>query len=152
MGDGVIEYSEAVRAKARKLLDDPDRVRADVEHANIWYVQASDGVSYYRVQCDYDSAFRTLSWITCTCPHGLKVGAGETACYHAAAVLILLQEADPEVHERHLVAVPDIPDAQRAVSLIAEAMSGKEWSPDTLDEVADIVRNVGGEEIRDVDQ
>jgi hypothetical protein len=103
----VIEFSEAVRTRARTLLADPDRVEADEQHRNIWYVRGSDGETRYRVQCDFDQAFRTLSWITCTCPHGLNVGAGETACYHAAAVLMLIRDMEPEVRERRLRSVPD---------------------------------------------
>jgi hypothetical protein len=36
-------------------------------------------------------------------------------------------------------------DDSRAMDLIARLMSGNEWSPDTLDQIADIVRSTGRE-------
>lgn len=90
MTDG-LNYSMEVLVKAHKLLDS-DRIRADDQFANIWWVDSSSGNSIYRVQSDFKPETRKLTWITCTCPHGLFNGAGETRCYHAAAVLLLLRQ------------------------------------------------------------
>jgi len=88
----MIEYSREVLTKARALADNPDHLRADLEFDNIWWVVSSNGEHIYRVQADYDREARTVSWITCTCPHGLNSGAGQTHCYHAAAILLTLRD------------------------------------------------------------
>jgi hypothetical protein len=84
------EFSDTVLAKAKALSD--EKVMPDDDYPDIWWVEASSGDQFYRVQSDYDPGTRTLSWVTCTCPHGLNAGAGETTCYHAAAVLMRLRD------------------------------------------------------------
>jgi len=92
------EFSPDVIAKAQKLLakkmpDGEPALTQDPGHASVWWVVPSSGAARrYRVQSDYARATRTLSWITCTCPHGLNKGGGTTRCYHAAAVLLLIRE------------------------------------------------------------
>lgn len=99
MSSDVGQFSAAVLAKADKLLATPQGLVPDPEFPNIWWVTPSGGGKRYRVQANYDPETRTLSWITCTCPHGMNKGAGATKCYHAAAVLILWQ--DTELSDRH---------------------------------------------------
>lgn len=77
-----------IMLKAHRLLDE-DRVHRDEEHPNIWWVDATPE-KRYRVQCDWDPESKHLSWITCTCPHGLHSGVDDQKCYHIAAVLIVL--------------------------------------------------------------
>jgi hypothetical protein len=84
------KFSVDVVGKAHELLDQ-ERVMPDPEFVNIWWVTSSDGEHTYRVQSDYSARNNTLSWITCTCPHGLNQGGGTTRCYHAAAVLIKIR-------------------------------------------------------------
>lgn len=91
------EFSADVIAKARKLLgktvEGKPAVRRDTDHPAVWWVVPSSGSARdYRVQSDYNAATGTLSWITCTCPHGLNKGGGTTRCYHAAAALLLIKE------------------------------------------------------------
>lgn len=83
-------FSEDVLTKARKLVN-ADKLVWDDTYPNICWVTGSKN-DRYRVQTDYDLVTGKLSWITCTCPHGLNVGAGATRCYHAAAVLLELLE------------------------------------------------------------
>lgn len=83
-------FSDAVLEKAKALSD--EQVTPDDSYPDIWWVEASGGERYYRVQTDFNPVSRTISWVTCTCPHGLNAGAGETTCYHAAAVLIRLRD------------------------------------------------------------
>jgi uncharacterized Zn finger protein len=88
------EFNPDVVRKAEKLLTE-DGVTADTDHPHaIWWVTGSNGDNY-RVQADYDPTRRTLSWITCTCPHGLNAGGGAARCYHVAAVLLLLRDEQP---------------------------------------------------------
>lgn len=76
-------------------------VQADVEHPDsVWWVsslqpqqQAHDP---YRVSSDLDPVTRELSWVHCTCAHGMKKGAGSSRCYHVGAVLLALTEPSPE--------------------------------------------------------
>jgi hypothetical protein len=88
-----LTYSAEVLDKAHELLA-RGGLRPDEEFANIWWITSLNTPgALYRVQSDFNPEKRSLSWITCTCPHGLIVGAGQTHCYHAAAVLITLREA-----------------------------------------------------------
>lgn len=89
-----MNFSEAVLTKARKLLTS-ERVKRDDEHPAIWWVGSSAGDRTYRVQSDFNPATRRLSWVTCTCPHGLNKGAGKAHCYHVCSVLMLLREDKP---------------------------------------------------------
>lgn len=92
------QFSPDVIAKAEKLLgaklpDGTPKVLQDLEHPSVWWVTPSSGASRrYRVQSDFQPGSRTLSWITCTCPHGINKGGGTTRCYHAAAVLLLIRD------------------------------------------------------------
>lgn len=86
-----MNFSEPVLKKARHLLKG-ERVTRDDEHPAIWWVGSSAGDRTYRVQSDFDPTSRVLTWVTCTCPHGLNTGAGTAFCYHVAAVLMLLRD------------------------------------------------------------
>jgi hypothetical protein len=92
------EFTPDVIGKAHKLLgartpEGEPKVLQDPEHPNIWWVTPSSGAAKrYRVATDWQPGTRNLSWITCTCPHGLNKGGGTTRCYHAAAALLLLRE------------------------------------------------------------
>jgi hypothetical protein len=86
-----VNFSTQTIDKARRLLTD-DKVSQDAEHPAIWHVASSSGIRTYRVASDYLPSTRTLTWISCTCPHGEHQGAGEARCYHVAAVLLRLKE------------------------------------------------------------
>lgn len=89
-----MNFSDAVLAKARKLIN-TDKMKRDDTHRNVWWVSSARGDKTYRVQSDLNPETGRLSWLTCTCPHGLNTGAGTTHCYHAAAVLLMhRQEMD----------------------------------------------------------
>lgn len=85
------QFSGTVLDKARKLLKF-GYFEQDPEQPNVWWVRSSNGTYTYGVRSNFDPETRELSWLTCTCPHGRNKGAGQTRCYHAAAVLITLQE------------------------------------------------------------
>jgi hypothetical protein len=87
------KFSPEVVDKAHRLLAEK-RLRVDDDFANVWWVVSSSGANLYRVQSDWNPETKKLRWVTCTCPHGLHAGAGETRCYHAAAVLLLLREQE----------------------------------------------------------
>jgi len=90
------KFSDATIQKAKDVLAvGLDAVKQDETYPNIWWVLSSSGAVSYRVQHDYNPERHSLTWITCTCPHGLNVGAGETSCYHAAAVLMMIQANRP---------------------------------------------------------
>lgn len=86
-----MNFSEPVLKKARRLLAS-QRVTRDKQFDAIWWVRSSAGDHTYRVQSDFDRNTRQLTYVTCTCPHGLIVGAGTSHCYHVAAVLMLLRD------------------------------------------------------------
>lgn len=86
-----MNFSDAVLTKARKLVG-AGRLHRDEDHPDIWWVASSAGSKSYRVQSDFDPATRELSYITCTCPHGLNTGAGAAFCYHVAGVLMKLRD------------------------------------------------------------
>jgi hypothetical protein len=90
-----MHFSEPVLKKARKLIGS-ERVSRDQQFDAIWWVKSSASDHTYRVQSDFDRVTRKLSWVTCTCPHGLNVGAGTASCYHVAAVLMLLRDEQTE--------------------------------------------------------
>lgn len=87
-----MRFSDEVIRKAHLLLADDTAIRADKSFANIWWVTSSDRTKTYRVQTDYDRQRQVLTWITCTCPHGLNVDSVKASCYHVAAVLLVLLE------------------------------------------------------------
>jgi uncharacterized Zn finger protein len=47
------------------------------------------------VQTDADPETRRLTYVSCTCPHGLNTG-GSASCSHAVAVLITIRNAEKE--------------------------------------------------------
>ena len=84
----MIEFSAAVLEKAKNLSDED--VERDAQYPEIWWVQGNDPDRRYRVQVGLSG--RLIQYVTCTCAHGLNTGAGETTCYHVAAVLMRLKE------------------------------------------------------------
>lgn len=80
------EFSTAVIKAAEKLEAEEGRVVEDSEFPGIWWIEGEHG--RYRVQLDQDDPPR---WITCTCAHGRKKGAGDVRCKHAAAVLMRIK-------------------------------------------------------------
>lgn len=91
-------FSAAVLSKARDYLAH-GRVERDEQVPGIWWVSGTDPSRRYRVQTDADPVSGTASIITCTCPHGLKAGAGACWCSHAAAVLMLVRD-EHDAHRR----------------------------------------------------
>jgi len=88
---GHLAFSPPVILRARQGIED-GLVERDAEYPAIWWVRSRNSDSTYRVQSDFDPAKGTLTWITCTCAHGLNVGAGQTHCWHAAAVLLRIRD------------------------------------------------------------
>lgn len=88
----MIAYSEDVLHKANALLAQGHKISEDQSSPGIFWVNSSNGEHVYRVQTDYRAELGSLTWITCTCPHGLFTGAGSSHCYHAAAALLILRE------------------------------------------------------------
>jgi len=69
-------FSDDVLDKATALVQPGvGRVKQDETYPHVWWVEGSGGKSY-RVQEDYDEERHSLTWVTCTCPHGLNRGAG----------------------------------------------------------------------------
>ena len=93
-------FSARTVAKARELRA-RGLVTADGTAAHVWWVESlrPDG-DRYRVQEDVrrtDADTLSLTWVTCTCHHGMNIGAGQTHCYHVAAVLLGYLEGDVPV-------------------------------------------------------
>lgn len=86
-----MKFSETTLTKARKLVRS-GRIERDAEHSAIWWVTSENRSKVYRVQSDFDRRTRRLSWVTCTCPHGLATGAGAAFCYHVAGVLMKMRD------------------------------------------------------------
>lgn len=86
-------FSDRVLAKAERLLrDHPDEVHRDSTQPLVWWVTPSSmGLEPYRVQTD------GRTWVTCTCPNGIRLGVAQ--CYHAAAVLIRIAQERGERNE-----------------------------------------------------
>ena len=70
--------------KARRLIEE-GKIRQDPTFSEIWWVPASDGEKQYRIQFGE-------GYVTCTCPHGMHKGGGESSCYHVRAVRMALEE------------------------------------------------------------
>jgi hypothetical protein len=93
-----VGFSDNVLDKASTILDD---VQPDETYPHVWWVPSSSSATLYRVQEDYRPDTHSLTWVTCTCPHGLNKGAGEARCYHVAAVLMLILANRPEPDTEH---------------------------------------------------
>lgn len=109
-------FSPEVIDKARRYLDE-GRVSLDESVPGVWWVSGSDRTRRYRVQTDADSSTMRATWINCTCPHGLNVGAGTARCSHAVAVLLLVQAEGrgqlwPDTRPRIVKSVLDTTAAQ----------------------------------------
>lgn len=81
------EFSSAVREAAEHLIEDGWVSEDETYPGLIWWVRSSDGSTLYRVQTDYLPRVHALTWVTCTCPHGMNAGGGLASCKHAAAVV-----------------------------------------------------------------
>lgn len=91
-----MEFSDSVLEKARGLVA-ADAVRGDEEIPSIWWVESIENPLHLnRVQSDYTEATGKMTWITCTCKYGRRVGAGRSKCSHAAAVMLVLLAAREE--------------------------------------------------------
>jgi hypothetical protein len=108
-------FSPYVLTKARKLRARGGIAR-DLEHADIWWAWGNDSSGPYRVQL-YRSgldpergAVGIVTFVTCTCEHGLKQGAGLCHCYHVAAVLMELDENGTPAMPPGLTDVPADPN------------------------------------------
>jgi hypothetical protein len=107
-------FSANVVLKAERLLgkvneDGTKAMLQDLEFPNIWWVTPSAGsaAKRYRVSSDWSETTQTLTWVTCTCPHGANTGGGTSRCYHAAAALMLLRDA--KLAAEHEVVTDDTP-------------------------------------------
>lgn len=85
------QFSEEVLSKARAYLDQ-ERVLRDREAPGVFWVRGSDPRRAYRVQTDADPVKQRASWINCTCPHGMHLGAGSARCSHAVAALLAVRD------------------------------------------------------------
>lgn len=81
------EFSDNVIRAAKKLVDQ-ERVEPDEKYPEAWWVRGEGG--RYRVLVD--PIHDPPEWITCTCPHGTKKGAGDVRCKHGAAVLMVIKD------------------------------------------------------------
>jgi hypothetical protein len=79
----MIEFSAETLASARRAVVEPDPTAE-----NVWWVRSLNRDTRYRVQTDYNPRKNTVSWATCTCPHGMHAGPAQTRCYHVGAVLM----------------------------------------------------------------
>jgi len=106
-------FSDTVVLKAERLLgktnpDGTPTMIQDSSFPNVWWVTPSaGGDKRYRVSSDWSPETRTLSWVTCTCPHGANQGGGFSRCYHVAAALMLLR--DEKLAAEHEVVTDDTP-------------------------------------------
>ena len=100
-----IRYSAPVLEKARNLLV-AQLIEPDGTYPDIWWTWGSNPDRPYRIQYMRNEN-PELEFITCTCPYGLFAGAGDTRCYHSAAVLMLL-EAEESVKRQKLSEVPQV--------------------------------------------
>ena len=86
------EFSPEVLEKAARYVAD-GKVRkdeGDTEH--VWRVQGSARFPY-RVQTD--AADGKVTWVGCSCPHGMNTGVGISRCSHAVAVLLTIRDSSP---------------------------------------------------------
>lgn len=89
-------YSASVLKKAQALIDDGVVTRAEGEE-DVWEIPGSTGRLYVVRVVDAfdpdepDADPNVLPWMSCTCPNGANRG-GRPACYHTAAVALVLQE------------------------------------------------------------
>lgn len=93
-------FSPEVILKAERLLgakteDGQPKLLRDTAFPGIWWVTPSSGETRrYRVQTDWTPEQQRLSYVTCTCPHGMAKGGGTSRCYHVAAVLMSMVEIE----------------------------------------------------------
>ena len=88
-------FSETVLLKAYEYVAGRVVARDD----GVWIVRGS---KRYVVRTDADSDKRTVTWASCTCPHGTQAPVAFPRCSHVAAVLIVVREgisvpADPDL-------------------------------------------------------
>lgn len=78
------EFSESVRAKARRLVSE-GRVRRDSEREGVWWVGSttSDTKDEYRVELSPSGGYQS-----CSCRYGLNQGGGTSRCSHVMAAVL----------------------------------------------------------------
>lgn len=95
------DFSEQTIRKAREVVRRRLLARDDADK-HVWWVQSLRTEERYRVQEDvrwHDGRW-SLTWVTCSCPHGRNVGAGQPHCYHCASVLLVYLDTPRPVRAR----------------------------------------------------
>lgn len=82
LGETGIRWSSEIIRKAEQLVTD-GKVHRDADHGDVYFVEGS---KTYRVQTDGHT------WITCTCPNGMRTSRPH--CYHTAAVLMRIADEE----------------------------------------------------------
>lgn len=79
-----MRFSDEVLENAQQVID-KDLIKPDPDHPNLWWVTSLHGSGHiYRVQTTITA---DITYLTCTCAHGLHTG-GDARCYHAAAACL----------------------------------------------------------------
>lgn len=82
-------FSPEVLRKAEKYLEE-GRVQAAGD--DVFVVKGSARWPY-RVQTDANPVTRSVTWASCTCPHGSNTGGPRLPfCSHVAAVLMVIRD------------------------------------------------------------
>lgn len=79
-------FSESVLAKAHGYVESK---RVHVRDEQTWVVRGS---KRYVVRTDADTEARTVTWASCSCPHGTQAPVSFPRCSHVAAVLVTVKE------------------------------------------------------------
>lgn len=88
-------FSDSVLAKAHGYVESK---RVHLRAEQTWVVRGS---KRYVVRTDADPEARTVTWASCSCPHGTQAPVSFPRCSHVAAVLVIVKEgltvaADPD--------------------------------------------------------
>ena len=81
-----VQFSAATIRKAERLAESGG-INADPQQRVVFWATGSEGDRCYRVQFGYDLTRNAVTWATCMCPNGRKLG-GTPTCYHVAAALL----------------------------------------------------------------
>ncbi len=96
------DFSDETIRKAREVVRHRLLARDDSDK-HVWWVQSlRPGGERYRVQEDvrWHNGRWSMTWVTCSCPHGRNVGAGQPHCYHCASVLLVYLDTPRPVRGR----------------------------------------------------